>query len=82
MLDNVLHSGVLWVFWRVCASLAEARGSCSGARGQGEGGLQKLGKFPGDVRIQIISKLLLLRVKLIQSPLLFSNLSYGIPGCA
>lgn len=52
MLDNVLHSGVLWV---LCLSLAEGRGSCSGARGQGEGGLQKLWKFPRDVRIQIIS---------------------------
>lgn len=55
MLDNVLHSGVLWVFRRVCTPPAEVRVSCSGARGQGEGGLQNLGKFPGDVRIQIIS---------------------------
>lgn len=65
----------------LCLSLAELRESCSGAREQGEGGLQKLGKFPGDVRIQIISLLLLLRVKLVKFPLLFSNLSYGMPGC-
>lgn len=73
---------ILGCLGRVCASLAEARGSCSGAKGQGEGDLQKLGKFPGDMRIQIISKLLLLSVKLTQFPLLFSNLSCGIPGCA